>query len=54
MSEILGTALHFGLKSNNVLKVGSAGSVCVLKWKRERQIAPLMAQFERAGLYLND
>jgi len=24
MSEILGTALHFGLKSNNVLKVGSA------------------------------
>jgi len=54
LAEILGIVHFLGPKTHYVLKVGSAGSVCVLKWKRERQIAPLMAQFERAGLYLND
>jgi len=52
MAEILGI-VHF-LRPKNVLKAGSAGSVCVFKWDRERQIATLMARFERGGVYLSD
>lgn len=54
LAEILGIVHFLGPKTHCVLKVGSTGSVCVFKWKRERQIATLMAQFERAGLFLSD
>jgi hypothetical protein len=51
LAESLGIVRFLGPKTHYVLK---AGSVCVFKWKRERQIATLMAQFERACLYLSD
>jgi hypothetical protein len=52
LAEILGIAHFLGPKTHCILKAGSSGSVCVFKWNRERQIATLMAQFERAGLCL--
>jgi hypothetical protein len=53
LAEILGVAQFLEPKTNYILKAGSAGSVCVFKWNRERQIATLMAQSGRAGLYLS-
>jgi hypothetical protein len=43
LAEILGIVNFLGPKIHYVLKVGSAGSVCVFKWNRERKIATLMA-----------
>jgi hypothetical protein len=54
LAEILGIVHFLRPKTHYVLKAGSAGSVCVFKWNRERQIATLMAQFERTGLHLSD
>jgi hypothetical protein len=51
LAEILGIVHFLGPKTHYVLKIGS---LCVFKWNRERQIAILMAKFERAGLYLSD
>jgi hypothetical protein len=45
LDEILGIVHFLWPKAHYVLKVGS---LCVFKWNRERQIAILMAQFERA------